>query len=84
MTGTVNDLQVEIPPRKTSRGKPLFENEPTTLPELFRHAALKHDLPDALNYKHAGAWRPISTRQMLDRIECIACGLISLGLSKGD
>ena len=84
MTRTVDDLQVGIPQRKTSRGKPLYDNEPTTLPELFRHAALKHDLTDALNFKARGEWRPISTRDMLDRIECIAYGLVSVGISKGD
>ncbi|HTH52284.1 MAG TPA: AMP-binding protein, partial [Pyrinomonadaceae bacterium] len=58
--------------------------EPSTLPELFRRAVAEFDLPNALNYKAGGEWRPISSREFLERAERAALGLRSLGLAKGD
>ncbi len=58
--------------------------EPTTLPELFERAANEFALPNALNYKSDGEWKPISARQIVERAENIALGLHSLGLRKGD
>jgi len=58
--------------------------EPATLPELFHSAASQFDLPNALNYKEDGEWRPISSRQVVERAENIALGLHLLGLRKGD
>src|SRR5688572_27027627 len=58
--------------------------EPRTLPELFLKSVTDYDLPDALNYKKDGAWKPISSRQMIARSVNIALGLHSLGLRKGD
>ena len=85
MTGTVHDtVHTADPRRRISRGEPLLENEPTTLPELFLHAVKKHDLDDALNYKRDGAWRKISSSEMIARAEHIALGLYSIGLRKGD
>lgn len=63
---------------------PLFENEPRTLGELFRQAAIRHPKPDALNYKSNGVWKSISSAQMIARAEKIALGLHSLGIRKGD
>ncbi len=84
MTGTVDDPRVGIPKRQLGRGKPLFEREPTSLPDLFRQASVKNNLSDALNYKHGDEWKPISTGEMIERIENIAYGLYSLGLRNGD
>jgi len=58
--------------------------EPKTLPELFLRSLTEYDLPDALNYKKDGVWKPISSRQMVSRAVNIALGLVSLGLKKGD
>jgi len=58
--------------------------EPATLGDLFRRAASEFALPDALNHKQGGEWRPISSREFLTRSENIALGLASMGLGKGD
>ena len=66
------------------RGTPLLPDEPHTLAELFLHAAKKHDRPNALNFKKDGDWRPISSKEMIERAEAIALGLHTIGLRKGD
>jgi long-chain acyl-CoA synthetase len=63
---------------------PLVEDEPVTLPDLFRRAVTKHNLTDALNYKRDDQWKSISSDEMIEQIEDIAAGLYSLGLRKGD
>ncbi|MBA3352912.1 MAG: AMP-binding protein, partial [Blastocatellia bacterium] len=73
-----------VPLRRTDRGEPLYDNEPTTLPELFLQSFDKHDLVDALNVKRDGEWKPISSTVMRSRIEQIAFGLVALGLQTGD
>lgn len=64
--------------------QPLFENEPQTLPELFRQSIAKFQLPDALNFKADGEWHKISAAEMLERTENIALGFYALGLRKDD
>jgi len=66
------------------RGVPLMDNEPQTLPQLFRRSVSEFDLPDAMNYKDGEDWRSISSTKMVERAENIALGLYSLGLRKGD
>lgn len=66
------------------RGVPLMDNEPLTLPQLFRRSVTEYGLPDALNYKDGDEWRPISSAKMVERAENIALGLYSIGLRKGD
>lgn len=66
------------------RGLPLMDNEPQTLPQLFRRSVTEYDLPDALNYKNGDEWLSISSIKMVERAENIALGLYSLGLRKGD
>ncbi|HUR99698.1 MAG TPA: long-chain fatty acid--CoA ligase, partial [Pyrinomonadaceae bacterium] len=51
---------------------------------LFRRAVAKHDLRDALNRKHRHEWLPISSHEMISRIENIASGLHALGFGRGD
>lgn len=63
---------------------PLNSNEPKTLAELFTKAVREKSRPDGLNYKRNDKWHPISSDEMLSRIENIALGLYSLGLRKGD
>ncbi|HEX6125475.1 MAG TPA: long-chain fatty acid--CoA ligase [Pyrinomonadaceae bacterium] len=81
---STSSAQPISPSLRIGRGEPLLPDEPRTLPELFRQAVAKHNLPDALNYKRDGQWRSISSESMLRRIENIALGLHSLGLRKGD
>ncbi|HEX7997468.1 MAG TPA: long-chain fatty acid--CoA ligase [Pyrinomonadaceae bacterium] len=78
---TPADEQVYIsrPPRI-----PLYEDEPATLVEMFEHAARKYPKPDTLNYKREGAWRSISSEEMLARARSIALGLHSLGIRQGE
>jgi long-chain acyl-CoA synthetase len=71
-------------PQNTKRGIPLWPDEPQTLPQLFRQAAVKHNRADALSFKKEGRWHDISSDEMIRRIENIALGLYSLGLRKGD
>lgn len=61
-----------------------FARQPATLVDLFLSSADRFDLRDALNSKHNGSWRPISSRDVIRRSENIALGLYSLGLRKGD
>lgn len=55
-----------------------------TLAMIFDEAVEKHaDLP-ALRYKSHGAWKDISYRQLGQRAQDFANGLLSFGLKKGD
>jgi long-chain acyl-CoA synthetase len=75
------DQQVFIsrPPRT-----PLYTGEPSTLVEMFEHAARNHPKPDTLNYKEEGVWRAISSDEMLARARAVALGLHTLGIRRGD
>ncbi|MEO8574029.1 MAG: long-chain fatty acid--CoA ligase [Pyrinomonadaceae bacterium] len=84
MTGTLDEHRMSILKGHLARGEPLIENEPTTLPELFRQAIIKNNLPDALNSRRGAEWNSISSNEMISRIENIACGLIALGFRQGD
>ena len=66
------------------RGTPLFPDEPETLADIFLYAAKKHSRPNALNFKNGGAWKSVSSAEMVERAGRIALGLYSLGLRKGD
>lgn len=72
------------PKREIYQRKPLFENEPITLAEIFYRAAKEKNRPDALNYKQNGSWKATSSDEMISRAENIALGLYGLGLRKGD
>ncbi len=54
-----------------------------TISELFS-ASLKHNLENALMYKDAGHWVPISSRELHRRVAGVARTLISWGIAKGD
>ena len=84
MIATVDEPVLGISDRQVNRGEPLLANEPSTLPELFRQALLKNNLPDAFNHKRGDKWIAISSGEMIERIEHIALGLHSLGMRKGD
>ncbi|MBA2378732.1 MAG: long-chain fatty acid--CoA ligase [Blastocatellia bacterium] len=70
--------------REVGRGEPHTENEPRTIPELFRMAASKFDLDDALNYKSGREWKSISSSELIKKTERVALGLHSIGLKSGD
>ncbi len=70
-------------PRRVER-EPSTPDEPRTLPEMIAQAVARHAKPDALNYKHDGRWRAISSEEVLTRMRHIALGLHALGVRKGD
>jgi len=55
-----------------------------TLAELFLQAADEHDKPDALLYRTAEGWKPISHRELVDRVHRIADALAADGVQRGD
>ena len=60
------------------------QSSPGTLTQLFFEAAERFDKPDALQVKVGGAWRPISHRELTDRVRRVSLGLRALGLQVGD
>jgi long-chain acyl-CoA synthetase len=70
--------------RQKAKRIPLLRDEPKTLAELFLTAAQKYSRKNALNYKAGDEWKPISSEEMIARIENIALGLYSLGARKGE
>ncbi|MEO8578363.1 MAG: AMP-binding protein, partial [Gemmatimonadales bacterium] len=58
--------------------------EPGTLTELFFDAVKKYDKPDAMLVKRAGRYEPISSAEILRRVQHAALGLASMGVKKGD
>jgi long-chain acyl-CoA synthetase len=57
---------------------------PGTLPALFFDAVTRHDKPDALQHKVNGAYQPISSRLLAERVRRTALGLGELGVKAGD
>ncbi len=57
---------------------------PRTIPGLFLGAVETYDKPDAFLHKKSGRYVAVSHRQALDAVRKTACGLLSLGLVKGD
>jgi long-chain acyl-CoA synthetase len=57
---------------------------PGTLNELFFAAIEKFDKPDALQYKIAGRYAPLSHREVERRVRHVALALVSLGVRAGD
>ena len=57
--------------------------KPGTLNQLFFETIEKFDKPDALQYKAAGTWHPISHKTLRERVRRTALGLRALGLVPG-
>ncbi|MDX6269502.1 MAG: long-chain acyl-CoA synthetase [Acidobacteriota bacterium] len=83
LAATASDAEEFIPLPPPPR-VPLSPDEPTTLAEVFTHAVSRHPKRDALNYKRDGAWRMISSAELIERAHLIAYGLHALGLRRGE
>ncbi|HEY2065152.1 MAG TPA: long-chain fatty acid--CoA ligase [Gemmatimonadaceae bacterium] len=57
---------------------------PGTLTKLFFDAVVRHDKPDALQVKVGGVYKPISSRELADRVRRVALGLTELGVKPGE
>src|ERR671930_451203 len=79
---TIPTTKVEAKAAPVAR-VPLELDEPKTLVEMFERTRRLHNKADALNYKRDGAWRSISSDEMLARARRIALGLYSLGIRHG-
>lgn len=55
-----------------------------TLTKLFLDAVDRHDRPDAMLYKDGESWRPLSHREVFDKVERLAASLDGLGIGRGD
>src|SRR2546430_6243420 len=65
-----------------ARGGP--RPKPGTLNQLFFDAVAKFNRPDALQVKIGGAYKPISHKEVAERVRHAARGLSSLGVHRGD
>lgn len=59
-------------------------SSPGTLNKLFFDAIEKFRKPDALQVKQGGAYKPISSQELLDRVRQVALGLQAMGINRGD
>jgi long-chain acyl-CoA synthetase len=59
-------------------------SKPGTLNKLFFDAVERHDKPNALQEKRNGAYRPIPSLQLSDRVRQVAMGLQEIGIQRGD
>jgi len=57
---------------------------PGTLTQLFYEAVERHDKPNALQYKRDGRYRPISHRELVERVRHVGLALLQRGLRPGD
>lgn len=55
----------------------------TTIPEMFRLTVERHGAKDALLYKQGKDWHSLTYRQVAERVEALALGLIDLGVEHG-
>ena len=82
MDAMVHPLTQSEPVMQSSGGP--RNSTPGTLPKLFFDAVTRHDKPDALQYKVNGAYQPISSRLLAERVRRVALGLSELGVKPGD
>ncbi|MEX2152282.1 MAG: long-chain fatty acid--CoA ligase [Gemmatimonadaceae bacterium] len=52
--------------------------------KLFFDAVERFNKPDALQVKSGGAYKPISSRELADRVREVALGLQAIGVKRGD
>ncbi|QQS44952.1 MAG: long-chain fatty acid--CoA ligase [Acidobacteriota bacterium] len=53
-----------------------------TLIDLFRHATSR-EKNDLINYRGEGGWRPVSTKELAEKVRTVAMGLYALGVRSG-
>jgi len=63
---------------------PLSEPKADTIPKLFLHGIDRYNRADAMMHRAGAAWRPISHRQVEERVERLAAGLSGIGIGRGD
>ncbi|PYQ66712.1 MAG: long-chain fatty acid--CoA ligase, partial [Acidobacteria bacterium] len=51
---------------------------------LFQHRVESSADREAMSGRHGGQWYSLTWRQAAERVRAVACGLLSLGLQKGD
>jgi long-chain acyl-CoA synthetase len=56
----------------------------STLNDLFLHTTSTILKPNLLMHKVGGVYTPLSTQEVRQAVEELACGLVALGLSRGD
>jgi len=56
---------------------------PRTLVDIFRNLE-NFQKPDLLLVKKDGAWRPVSTKEFMDRVRAVSSALEGLGVKSGD
>ena len=79
---TLTATATDTPSSTYVRGAP--PPPPGTLNELFFSAIEQFDKPDAVQYKRAGRYTPISHREIERRVRHAAIGLSTLGVKPGD
>ena len=57
---------------------------PGTLNKLFFDAIERHSKPDVLQVKKDGAYRPMASRELADRVRQVALGLQDIGIKRGE
>jgi long-chain acyl-CoA synthetase len=65
-----------------ARGGP--RPKPGTLNQLFFDAVSKYNRPDALQVKIGGAYKPLSHKEVAERVRHAARGLSAVGVRRGD
>src|SRR5690606_17657933 len=58
--------------------------DPRTLNEVFTGAVARFDDADAVLFRDASGWRPLSYREVERRVAHVAAGLADLGVRAGD
>ncbi len=61
-----------------------FDLIPQTIPHFCFESLQRHSKPDALAFKNGAGWQYISGPEAIDRVKCIAKGLVALGVNAGD
>lgn len=58
--------------------------QPTRLFDIVAYQLAQHPLPDMLAAREGGQWRPWSTAEVAQTVNCLTAGLIKMGMGAGD
>jgi long-chain acyl-CoA synthetase len=61
-----------------------IENRADSVPKMFRNRVAASPNTEAFRYQHEGSWASVTWRQVADRVDDIAAGLVSLGIQPED